>query len=97
MPTSPEPNTPSGKNPNFTPYNEQLDCILDVVCTSWAESIKKTYEAGLLVFHVYCNSLSIPEDQRCPINHNLLLAFLSSCTESYSGMALANYAAALRA
>jgi hypothetical protein len=65
--------------------------------SSWADSTKETYGAGLLVFNVYCDSLEIPEDQRCPISPTLLLAFLSSCAGSYSGTALANYAAGLKA
>lgn len=65
--------------------------------SSWALSTKETYGAGLLVFHVYCDSLKIPEDQCCLISPTLLLAFLSSCAESYSGTALANYTARLRA
>jgi hypothetical protein len=85
------------RNNGFIPSDEQLERILEVVCASWAQSTKETYGAGLLVFHVYCDSLNIPEEQRCPISRNLLLAFLSSCAGSYSGAALANYAAALRA
>jgi len=51
----------------------------------------------LLVFHVYCDAHNIPEEKRYPTSPYLLLAFLSSCAGSYSGSALANYAAALRA
>jgi len=68
-----------------------------VIGSSWAQSTKETYGAGLLVFHVYCDAHGIEEDRRCPVAPNLLLAFLSSCAGSYSGSTLANYAVALRA
>jgi hypothetical protein len=43
--------------------DEHLNHILEVIGSSWAISTKETYGAGLLVFHVYCNSLNIPEHQ----------------------------------
>ncbi|KAG2746292.1 hypothetical protein P692DRAFT_20739532 [Suillus brevipes Sb2] len=77
--------------------DSQLDRILKVMGSSWAQTTKETYGAGLLVFHVYCDSLKIPEEQRCPVSPTLLLTFLSSCAGSYSGTALANYTAGLKA
>lgn len=85
-------------NENFTPISdEQLNRILEVMGSSWASSTKETYGAGLLLFQVFCDTHEIPENQRCPISSALLLTFLSSCAGSYSGSALANYAAGLRA
>ncbi|KAG1836068.1 hypothetical protein DFJ58DRAFT_670027, partial [Suillus subalutaceus] len=75
----------------------QLNCILEVMGSSWATSTKESYGAGLLSFHVYCNSWSITEEKQCPISQTLLLDFLSSCASSYSRSALSNYAAGLRA
>jgi hypothetical protein len=77
--------------------DSHLDRILEVMGSSWATSTKETYGAGLLVFHVFCDSHNIAESQRCPVSSTLLLAFLSSCTGSYSGSSLANYAAGLKA
>ncbi|KAG2030604.1 hypothetical protein BDR03DRAFT_836703, partial [Suillus americanus] len=74
-----------------------LDCILDVIGSAWAQSTKETYGVGLLVFHVFCYINSIEEEKRCPIDSTLLLDFLCSCAGSYSGSALANYVAGLRA
>ncbi|KAG1868954.1 hypothetical protein DFJ58DRAFT_621615, partial [Suillus subalutaceus] len=74
-----------------------LDCILNVMGVSWVQSTKETYGAGLLVFHVFCDTNNIAEDQWCPVNPALLLTFLSSCAGSYSGSTLANYAVAIRA
>ncbi|KIJ07167.1 hypothetical protein PAXINDRAFT_19632 [Paxillus involutus ATCC 200175] len=75
----------------------QLNRILFVMGASLAESTKATYGSGLLIFHVYCDLLDIPDERRCPISSQLLLTFLSSCAGAYSGSTLANYAAALRA
>lgn len=87
----------SPNTPDIIISDDQLNRILEVMGSSWADSTKETYGAGLLVFNVYCDSLKIPEQQRCPISPTLLLAFLSSCAGSYSGTALANYAAGLKA
>ncbi|KAG2048702.1 hypothetical protein BDR06DRAFT_895000, partial [Suillus hirtellus] len=75
----------------------QLDRILDIIGSSWALSTKEMYGAGLLVFHVFCNTNSITEDKRCPVTPTILLTFLSSCAGSYLDLALANYVAGLRA
>ncbi|KAG2063904.1 hypothetical protein BDR04DRAFT_1130966 [Suillus decipiens] len=83
--------------PNHKISDAQLERILNVIGASWAQATKETYGAGLLVFHVFCDSNNIEEDKRCPIARNLLLDFLCSCAGSYSGSALANYAAGLRA
>ncbi|KAF8549244.1 hypothetical protein OG21DRAFT_1478933 [Imleria badia] len=74
-----------------------LDRILEVIGTSWADSTKELYGTGLLIFHVYCDIHNIAEVERCPISRALLLSFLSSCTGSYSGSAISNYAVGIRA
>ncbi|KAG1749062.1 uncharacterized protein EDB91DRAFT_1244851 [Suillus paluster] len=81
----------------FTISDAQLDRVLEVMGCSWATATKETYGAGLLVFHVYCDAQQIAESQRCPISRPLLLAFLSSCAGAYSGSALGNYAAGIKA
>jgi hypothetical protein len=87
----------AGKDSEILVSDEQLDRILEVIGSSWAPSTKETYGAGLLVFQVFCDTHKIPEEKRCPISPNLLLTFLSSCAGAYSGSALANYAAGLKA
>jgi len=77
--------------------DEQLNRILEVMGSAWAQSTKETYGAGLLVFHVYCDLMLIEENKRCPVSSNLLLEFLSSCAGAYSGSAIANYAAGIKA
>ena len=46
---------------------------------------------------MHCNINNIPEIERCPISHPILLAFLSSCAGAYSGSAISNYATGIRA
>ncbi|KAG2116061.1 uncharacterized protein F5147DRAFT_769451 [Suillus discolor] len=85
------------KSQNHEVSDEQLDRILDVIGSVWAQSTKETYGAGLLVFHVYCDINHVEEDKCCPVNPNLLLEFLSSCAGSYSGSAIANFVAGIKA
>ncbi|KAH7920748.1 hypothetical protein BV22DRAFT_966449, partial [Leucogyrophana mollusca] len=98
LPSNSHPRAAQSNPPqSVTITDAQLDRILEVIGASWAISTKETYGASLLVFHVYCDSHNIPDTARCPVDPNLLLAFLSSCAGSYSGTALANYASGLRA
>ena len=74
-----------------------LDQVLEVISTSWADSTKELYRTALLVFHVYCDLNCIPELEHCPIDHLILITFLSSLAGGYSGSMVANYTAGLRA
>ncbi|GJF00778.1 hypothetical protein PsYK624_170790 [Phanerochaete sordida] len=58
---------------------------------SIADSTRGTYGAGLLLFHVFCDSHRIPEDQRAPAQPLLVQAFLASLVGGYSGSAVSNY------
>jgi len=64
------------QSPTIT--DQQLDHILEVIGSSWVDSTKETYGAGLLVFHIYCDTHNIPEEQQCPVAPTLLLVFLST-------------------
>lgn len=74
-----------------------LNRILEVIGASWADSTKELYGTGLLVFHVYCDLNGIPEPERCPVPRARFIAFLATLAGSYSGAAISNYAAAVRA
>ncbi|KAI6039363.1 hypothetical protein EDC04DRAFT_2867990 [Pisolithus marmoratus] len=75
----------------------QVNRILEVIGALWAEKTKEVYGAGLLTYHIYCDTHNIPDLQCAPIMANILLMFLSSCARSYSGSALTNFAAGLKA
>ncbi|KIM78777.1 hypothetical protein PILCRDRAFT_75237 [Piloderma croceum F 1598] len=77
--------------------DSDLDCILSVINVSWAQGTHETYGAGLLVYHVFCDTHNIPEELRCPATPLLIVMFISSCAGSYSGSALTNYVFSIRA
>lgn len=81
----------------ITLADTDLDRILEVINVSWAQGTRETYGAGLLVYHVFCDSRNIPDDVRCPASPLLIVTFISSCAGSYSGSALANYVFGVRA
>jgi hypothetical protein len=67
------------------------------MCHAWAESTHESYGSGLLVFHVYCDSRSIPELDRAPASSVLISAFITFAAGSYSGKTIANYVFGVRA
>ena len=71
--------------------------IQDVMLHAWAESTRESYGSGLLVFHVYCDSRAIPEQDRAPAASDLISAFISHTAGSYSGKTIANYVFGVRA
>ncbi|KIK36578.1 hypothetical protein CY34DRAFT_26291 [Suillus luteus UH-Slu-Lm8-n1] len=77
--------------------DEDLQRVLTVMNASWAQGTKESYGAGLLVFHVFYDTQSIPELQRCPADNITILTFIASCTGSYTGKTIANYVYAVRA
>ena len=92
------PHTPeTGTSTHPILSDADFNRILSVIDASWSENTKATYGAGLLVFHVFCDSRNIPEIDRCPVSQPLLLSFLSTCAGTYSGNTLSNYTAGLRA
>ncbi|KAI0915750.1 hypothetical protein AcV5_010472 [Taiwanofungus camphoratus] len=93
--TSRTPKDQQGKPITIT--DADLDRVLAVITVSWAQGTRETYGAGLLVFHVFCDTRNIPESQRCPAGNVLMLAFIASCAGAYSGKSLANYFYAIKA
>ncbi|KIJ52293.1 hypothetical protein M422DRAFT_93452, partial [Sphaerobolus stellatus SS14] len=55
-----------------------LERLLTVMSQAWAPGTHETYGAGLLVFHVFCDTRNVPESLQCPASTNLILAFLST-------------------
>ena len=76
---------------------DDLSRIESVVAHAWANSTKETYGSGLLVYHVFCDSKNIPEDQRAPASAILISSFLSNLAGSYSSAAVTNYLQGVRA
>ena len=95
IPTSPSTHTSLASSDVVSDI--ALNRILEVIGASWADSTKELYGTGLLIFHVHCDINNIPEIERCPVSHPILLAFLSSCAGAYSGSAISNYTAGIHA
>jgi hypothetical protein len=64
---------------------------------AYAESTRETYGSGLLVYHVFCDSKLIPEDQRAPASHILISLFITEMAGHYSGRTVSNYVHGVRA
>lgn len=71
--------------------------VTEVMSHAWEESTRESYGAGLLVFHVYCDSKDIPETARAPASQPLISSFIASLAASYSGKTIANYLHGVRA
>ncbi|KAF6756132.1 hypothetical protein DFP72DRAFT_753325, partial [Ephemerocybe angulata] len=78
---------------------ERAERVYDMLAMSWTLSTRRTYGAGLLNFHVFCDLQvpPVPESQRAPVSMGLLLEFLSSCAGLYSGSTAKNYVYGVRA
>lgn len=74
--------------------SERLKTLL---AQGWDNSTLATYGSGLLVFHVFCDSRNINEEERAPISHDLLSVFISELAGSYSKTTIVNYVSGIRA
>ncbi|KIK90740.1 hypothetical protein PAXRUDRAFT_151282, partial [Paxillus rubicundulus Ve08.2h10] len=73
-----------------------LSQIKDIIVHTWAESTKESYGSGLLVFHVFCDTKSIPDSDHTPVSSDLISFFISSLAGQYSGGTVANYLQGIR-
>jgi len=73
------------------------DRVKSVVIQGWSEQTRASYGAGLLVYHVFCDSRNIPEQERAPANTNLILMFISILSGLYSGRTIHGYIYGVRA
>lgn len=71
--------------------------IRDTMIHAYTEATRKTYGSGLLTFHVFCDSKSIPEAQRAPASHILVSSFITSMAGHYSAKTITNYICGVRA
>lgn len=74
-----------------------IERIREVMIHGYAEGTRESYGSGLLIFHVFCDSKSIPEDQRAPASHILISSFISCMAGHYSGKTISNYVYGVRA
>jgi hypothetical protein len=71
--------------------------IFNVLAHAWAEGTTETYGSGLLSFHVFCDSKTVPEAARAPASPTLVAAFISELAGFLSGSTISNYIAGVRA
>lgn len=64
---------------------------------AWAESTRESYSSGLLVYHVFCDARSVPEELRAPTSQATITSFITSLAGSYSGSAVSNCVNGIRA
>lgn len=64
---------------------------------AYAEATRETYGSGLLTFHVFCDSKTIPEHQRAPASHIVISSFITSMAGHYSAKTIVNYVCGVRA
>ncbi|KAJ3769839.1 hypothetical protein FB446DRAFT_672002 [Lentinula raphanica] len=83
-------------NPIALP-EEYIERVQQVLIHGYASSTLETYASGLLSFHVFCDSRSIPEEQRAPCSSDLLLAWISTMAGTYAGTSVKNYIHGIRA
>ncbi|KIN99399.1 hypothetical protein M404DRAFT_155141 [Pisolithus tinctorius Marx 270] len=62
-----------------------------VTLRGWNESTRASYGAGLLVYHVFCDSRNIMEEEQVPADTNLISNFISSLARSYLGKTIQGY------
>ncbi|KIO08849.1 hypothetical protein M404DRAFT_133098, partial [Pisolithus tinctorius Marx 270] len=70
--------------------------VREVTLRGWNESTRASYGAGLLVYHVFCNSRDVPEEERAPADTNLVSTFISALAGSYSGKTIQGYIYSVR-
>jgi hypothetical protein len=76
---------------------ELQERVRAVTLEGWAESTRATYGAGLLVYHIFCDSRGVPETDRALAKAALVLSFISALAGSLSGKAIHNYICRVRA
>ncbi|KIK79964.1 hypothetical protein PAXRUDRAFT_159892, partial [Paxillus rubicundulus Ve08.2h10] len=63
----PAPHATHDPHSSPTTFQESdLNQIKDVITHTWAESTKELYGSGLLIFHVFCDTKSIPDCDCAP-------------------------------
>lgn len=79
----------------FSPEN--LERVKFLIAGAWSDNTHEVYGSGLLVYHVWCDLVKIPETNRAPASCDTILHFISALAGGYAGDAISNYVAAVRA
>ncbi|KAF5344196.1 hypothetical protein D9757_015269 [Collybiopsis confluens] len=77
--------------------SELASWVQCVMSYGFAESTLGSYAAGLLSFHVFCDSRNVEEEQRAPCSSDLLTSWIATMAGSFAGTLVKNYVNGLRA
>jgi hypothetical protein len=71
--------------------------IKDTMIHAWEEEMQTSYGAGLLMWHCFCDSKGVSEQERAPACQNLLSAFVAHMATAYAGKTISSYPNSVRA
>ncbi len=74
---------------------EDLARVLDALALGYADSTLETYAAGLLLYHVWCDTRGVAEEDQTPITMTIIELFTAAMVGSYSETAVNNYVSGL--
>ena len=71
--------------------SDACERVCAVTLHAWAPSMKASYTAGLLVYHIFCNCHEIPELEKVPASPALIARFISALAGHYAGQTVQGY------
>ena len=83
--------SPAVLSHHSTTQEDDIDKIFNVMSNTWVASTQESYSAGILVYHVYCDSKTIPEELWAPTCQQIVTAFITSLAGSYSASIISHY------
>ena len=79
-----------------TPTEAEHRQVKETMVHAWEEEMHTSYSAGLLMWHCFCNSKGVPEEERAPAQQTLVSAFMAHMATAYSGKTISNYLSGVR-
>lgn len=70
---------------------------MKLALNAFAPSTRMTYGTGLLKYHIYCDTIALPELYRTPCTTTILAGFITFLSGQYSRTAIGNFLAAIKA
>jgi len=72
-----------------------ISCLFEVLLLSLDENTRSVYGAGLLRFHQFCDTMTVPEHKRMPASEILLAAFAATAAAKVSRSCLDSWLAGI--
>jgi len=80
-----------------SPLSEDLEKRYQLTAAAWEPSTLSAYASGLLVFHTWCDSKGLAEEERAPTSQDTIAGFITDLAGAYAGDTIANYIQGVRA